>query len=547
MKVIICVVALLGLSLADSSLVSDIDLANVTHGTIGGRIVGGVPVDIRNFPYQVAILRNGAQICGGTLISARWVVTAAHCLDSEIITSVTQLNVRVGSTVHNSGGQRIAAQSYRLHENYRLRQVDYDIALIYLASAVTSPNAAAIALDPATRDYSAGEVTTISGWGDLWEGARQGSLTLQAVQVPVVSRTSCRNIYGSVITSRVWCAGTAAGGGRRDSCQGDSGGPAIVAGRFAGVVNFGAGCARPGLPGVYASIPFYRNWIRTHSGICPNPQRTDHIQTFVKMKVTICVLALFGLSLADSSLVSGIDFANVTHGTIGGRIVGGVPVDIRDFPYQVAILRNGAQICGGTLISARWVVTAAHCLDSDVITSVTQLNVRVGSTVHNSGGQRIAAQSYRLHENYRLNSVDYDIALIYLASAVTSQNAAAIALDPATRDYSAGEVSTISGWGDLWEGARQGSITLQAVQVPVVSRTSCRNVYGSVITDRVWCAGTAAGGRDSCQGDSGGPAIVAGRFAGVVNFGAGCARPGLPGVYASIPFYRNWIRTHSGI
>ncbi|XP_060521665.1 trypsin-1-like [Cylas formicarius] len=268
--------------------------------------------------------------------------------------------------------------------------------------------------------------------------------------------------------------------------------------------------------------------------------------TFATMKPILVIFSLLGLSFAESGIEGKLYRSNVT--TAGGRIVGGVPVDIRNFPYQVAILRNGGQICGGTLISSRWVLTAAHCLDRNAgITSVTQVNVRVGSTVHNSGGERIAASAYILHENYVENEFDYDMALIYLATAVTSPDAAPIALDPETRSYSAGEVVTLSGWGDLFEGSNQGSLTLQAVQVPVVNHLSCRLIYGSTVNNRMWCAGYSAGGRDSCQGDSGGPAVINGRLAGVVNFGAGCARAGLPGVYGSVPVYRNWIRTRTGV
>jgi trypsin len=75
------------------------------------------------------------------------------------------------------------------------------------------------------------------------------------------------------------------------------------------------------------------------------------------------------------------------------------------------------------------------------------------------------------------------------------------------------------------------------VTVPAVSREDCNAAYSEgQITDVMFCAGTEQGGLDSCQGDSGGPIFddATGVQVGVVSWGNGCARPGVPGVYARI-------------
>lgn len=87
---------------------------------------------------------------------------------------------------------------------------------------------------------------------------------------------------------------------------------------------------------------------------------------------------------------------------------------------------------------------------------------------------------------------------------------------------------------------------LRKVDVPVISRTTCRSEYGtSAITTNMFCAGLAAGGVDSCQGDSGGPIVDASDvLQGVVSWGSGCARPDFAGVYTRLGNYVSWINSN---
>lgn len=43
------------------------------------------------------------------------------------------------------------------------------------------------------------------------------------------------------------------------------------------------------------------------------------------------------------------------------RIIGGRPCSIQERPFQVAIIKRGQILCGGSLIASQWVLTAAHC------------------------------------------------------------------------------------------------------------------------------------------------------------------------------------------
>jgi secreted trypsin-like serine protease len=58
------------------------------------------------------------------------------------------------------------------------------------------------------------------------------------------------------------------------------------------------------------------------------------------------------------------EFAGKVHVPLNeqaNRITGGSPAARGQFPWQVALIIDNAYFCGGSLISSRWVLTAAHC------------------------------------------------------------------------------------------------------------------------------------------------------------------------------------------
>ncbi|RXN25209.1 myofibril-bound serine ase [Labeo rohita] len=104
---------------------------------------------------------------------------------------------------------------------------------------------------------------------------------------------------------------------------------------------------------------------------------------------------------------------------------------------------------------------------------------------------------------------------------------------------SKGKKCLVSGWGRTADGPAS---TLQCLNLPVLSKKTCRYAYGSIITKNMFCAGFMKGGKDSCKGDSGGPVVCNGKLQGVVSFGQGCAQPGYPGVYVKLCRYNSWIK-----
>ena len=237
------------------------------------------------------------------------------------------------------------------------------------------------------------------------------------------------------------------------------------------------------------------------------------------------------------------------------RIVGGHGVPHSDVPWQVSLQFDGRHFCGGSLIGARWVLTAAHCVD-EVPPSGAGARLQAVYGVTNLGAAgtatRRAVDAVRVHPGWNPRSNDNDIALLRLSEPISGARASYANLLPASPTMSrrfafTGACAAVSGWGTLESG---GDISpdLQAVNVPIVDQAECRRAYRGGITDGMICAGLREGGRDSCQGDSGGPLVVRGlsdrhwQLAGVVSFGAGCAEPGMYGVYARVSKYLDWIR-----
>ncbi|KAL2807830.1 trypsin-like cysteine/serine peptidase domain-containing protein [Aspergillus granulosus] len=227
-------------------------------------------------------------------------------------------------------------------------------------------------------------------------------------------------------------------------------------------------------------------------------------------------------------------------------IVGGEEATIEEYPYQIQLLSNGRLICGGSIISTQYVVTAAHCTDG---ASASSLSIRAGSSSSSGGGTVVDVSSIAQHPSYDSATTDNDISILTLAGELTfGAGIQAVNLPTSSALPEAGTIATATGWGALQEG---GSVseTLQYVDIPIVSHSECASNYqdSNPITDSMICAGVPEGGKDACQGDSGGPLVADGVLIGITSWGNGCARPGYPGVYSSPAYFRDFIESVTGI
>ncbi|XP_055590877.1 CLIP domain-containing serine protease B4-like [Uranotaenia lowii] len=254
--------------------------------SLGDRILGGKKTAINAYPWTALLLVQpiiGKAVsygCGGSLISDQFVLTAAHCFE-ELPFEVRVTQVRLGEwdiladedCVEGDCSDKpidVRIGGHVVHADYDSANIHNDIALIKLAHPVNftdfiSPVCLPLA-DNLRSVNEDGKTFTVVGWGATENGTQApgvfGNQYKLEVDVPGVSLEKCRVPYPDLLDSEM-CAGGEEG---KDSCQGDSGGcmAANDDGYWYqyGVVSWGKGCGRKGVPGVYARVTSYLDWIK---------------------------------------------------------------------------------------------------------------------------------------------------------------------------------------------------------------------------------------------------------------------------------------------
>lgn len=242
------------------------------------------------------------------------------------------------------------------------------------------------------------------------------------------------------------------------------------------------------------------------------------------------------------------------------KIIGGHE-STTDYSFIVSLQKQrdddpDGHYCGGTLIAADRVLTAAHCVTGSKVNDPTQYHVRVGSLDRTKGGEVAKVKKFLVHPGYTWSedrgSAD-DLALIQLASKVSKKPAPLASKTP-----SDGDTVRATGWGytkPTGNDPSQLPVEHREVDLPVLSKDAPECASNETdgdawgIHDGDFCTDNPGGDTGTCGGDSGAPALVEvqGRrqLAGVTSRSVGdCAST--PDIYPSVAEHGDWIRDTAG-
>lgn len=221
------------------------------------------------------------------------------------------------------------------------------------------------------------------------------------------------------------------------------------------------------------------------------------------------------------------------------KIYGGVPCRKNEYASVVSLRDYLGHRCGGTLITAYLVLTAAHCKPV----------AKDGKAVAGLGGSASDIQESEiadifLYPTYSEKDEGDDIAILLLKKPIKETQYVKYSFIPPHKitKYLQTCYQVLSkGWGRTQAGSR--SNRLMCVNLPMITSKECQRVWGTKkieSVDRVLCT-LSKEGKDTCNGDSGGPLMCNNVQIGVVAWGGDCGATKEPGVYMRIDHYLHFI------
>ncbi|XP_034049373.1 polyserase-2-like [Thalassophryne amazonica] len=327
------------------------------------------------------------------------------------------------------------------HPSFNPSRYDNDIALIQLGGPVNFTNyVRPICLASNSSQFNTNTTCWSTGWGQINSSEPLPSpFPLQEVQVPVIGNKQCNCTLNTFTPINLPEDGDSGG-----SLQCKQGSVWIQA----GVTSFVVPCGL-GFPDGYARISFFQSWITDQIGGANvtfktfTSSGTDPDSSFVCSTARPSLLHIFGYILSECGVAP-----------LSSRIVGGVNTSTGSWPWQVSLqIISGNQsfhVCGGTLISSQWVLTAAHCR----VTSNTSWWVVVMGQVNlatpSDHTQIHLISKFIIHPSFNPSRYGNDIALIQLRGPVNFTNyVRPICLASNSSRFYTNTTCWSTGWGQI--------------------------------------------------------------------------------------------------
>ena len=186
---------------------------------VTSRIVGGEPAENNTWGWMVSLQSDYSHICGASLLTSQYAITAAHCVASylnnpselSILAGTNYLDDTTGATI-----QRRLVMNIISHPNYDPIAHTDDIAIIQFYPLNMSPafKLAFICLPNANQDpFATNSDLVATGWGYTYQNSFMVSNFLQQVVLQVFSLTSADCMQSGLTDAGTqFCAGISGGG-----------------------------------------------------------------------------------------------------------------------------------------------------------------------------------------------------------------------------------------------------------------------------------------------------------------------------------------------
>ncbi|XP_054153176.1 uncharacterized protein LOC128951902 isoform X2 [Oppia nitens] len=517
-------------------------------------------------------------LCGGSIIGANWILTAASCVYNR---SLSRVYVGVGKQNFRYNNTYYAVDQIIINDQYSPETKQHNIALVRVEPYIsdnTMVRIVQLADQPVIDDST---LAQINNWESVWPYAYQvRTLGWQQCKSILTNNTINTNNTTTNIDSSNVCLVKY---NKYGVCNGDEGGPVTIdrpqqLSRYCadskadrkeqlviGILSTGLSC-KSGRPDVMISINPYLQWIKQKTNIS---------------------------AISSSSSSSSSNDNNTNKDIQPVKIISDNPISWGPnsfFPfglgYTASLIDNQLKqhLCSGSIIGQNWILTAASCLHNRTVSSIF---VGVGRNDYKLNDTYYAVDKIIIHDKYSPETKQNNIAVVRVEPYIRNSDLVGIIrlADEKHLVVDEGYPAEIGGWGSktIWWFLHTLSVqTLdwQQCKSMITNNTITTNTNTTtttIIDSNNFCL-VADKGKGACNDDEGGPVIMkvsdrpkhepkeesdprygllnnihVSRYSeykaliGVLSSDLSCGQSGRPDIVTNVAAHRQWIREKTGI